>query len=77
MRERVRLALALVFLQPSNVLILDEPTNFLDLQSIQALETFIAAYEGTILLTSHDQVFLEKVATTTYYFKNRQLAEQL
>ena len=53
--EPGRVSLALLFVKPSNVIILDEPTNFIDLDTIEALESFIEAYEGTVILTSHDK----------------------
>ncbi|HEL1557824.1 TPA: ABC-F family ATP-binding cassette domain-containing protein [Streptococcus suis] len=57
--ERVRLSLAKVLLADANLLILDEPTNFLDMAAIEALETFLKEYEGSVLLVSHDQQFVE------------------
>ncbi|MDW8584990.1 ATP-binding cassette domain-containing protein [Streptococcus suis] len=57
--ERVRLSLAKVLLADANLLILDEPTNFLDMAAIEALETFLKEYEGSVLLISHDQQFVE------------------
>ncbi|WP_271401952.1 ribosomal protection-like ABC-F family protein [Salinicoccus roseus] len=60
--EATRISLALLFVKPSNVIILDEPTNFIDLDTIEALESFIEAYEGTVILTSHDKYFVERVA---------------
>ncbi|HEL1749124.1 TPA: ATP-binding cassette domain-containing protein, partial [Streptococcus suis] len=57
--ERVRLSLAKVLLADANLLILDEPTNFLDMVAIEALETFLKEYEGSVLLVSHDQQFVE------------------
>ncbi|MFH6761530.1 ABC-F type ribosomal protection protein Vga(F) [Streptococcus suis] len=57
--ERVRLSLAKVLVADANLLILDEPTNFLDMAAIEALETFLKEYEGSVLLISHDQQFVE------------------
>ncbi|HFI0912257.1 TPA: ABC-F type ribosomal protection protein Vga(F) [Streptococcus suis] len=57
--ERVRLSLAKVLLADANLLILDEPTNFLDMAAIEALESFLKEYEGSVLLVSHDQQFVE------------------
>lgn len=71
--EATRLALAQVFTQPSNILILDEPTNFIDIATIQALEAFIKAYPGTILFTSHDQYFVENVADSILKIDKQQL----
>ncbi|AYW45575.1 ABC-F type ribosomal protection protein [Tetragenococcus koreensis] len=71
--EATRLSIALLFARPSNVLVLDEPTNFIDLKTTEALEKLIAGYEGTVLLTSHDPYFVEKVADEVYEFKEQQL----
>src|SRR5690606_6031023 len=61
--ERARLALARMFAQPHNVLVLDEPTNDLDIDTLELLEALLQDYEGTILLVSHDRVFLDNVIT--------------
>ena len=61
--ERARLLLAKLFAQPSNFLVLDEPTNDLDLETLDLLEEVIADYPGTALLVSHDRDFLDRVAT--------------
>jgi len=71
--EATRVSLALVFIRPSNVIILDEPTNFIDLNTIEALETFIRAYRGTVILTSHDRYFVERTADLVYEISDRQL----
>ena len=62
--ERGRLMLALAFLQPSNLMLLDEPTNDLDLETLDMLQERLAAYAGTVLLVSHDRDFLDRVATS-------------
>lgn len=62
--ERGRLALAAILAHPSNVLILDEPTNDLDLETLDLLEETLAAYAGTLILVSHDRSFIDKVATS-------------
>ncbi len=62
--ERGRLALAAAMAQPSNLLVLDEPTNDLDLETLEMLEEQLAAYEGTLLLISHDRQFLENLVTS-------------
>jgi ATP-binding cassette subfamily F protein uup len=62
--ERARLLLAKLFAQPSNFLVLDEPTNDLDLETLDLLEEVIADYPGTALLVSHDRDFLDRVATS-------------
>jgi ATP-binding cassette subfamily F protein uup len=61
--ERARLLLAKLFAAPSNFLVLDEPTNDLDLETLDLLEEVIADYPGTALLVSHDRDFLDRVAT--------------
>lgn len=71
--EATKIALANVFIKPSNTLVLDEPTNFIDVYTIEALETFIKAYPGTVLLTSHDQYFVEKVASRVYKIEEQDL----
>ncbi|WP_461199129.1 ribosomal protection-like ABC-F family protein [Enterococcus sp. N249-2] len=64
--EATRLQIALLFIKPSNVLILDEPTNFIDLETISALENLIRSYQGTVVFTSHDDYFVGKVADEVY-----------
>jgi ATP-binding cassette subfamily F protein uup len=63
--ERNRLLLARLFLQPANVLVLDEPTNDLDAETLELLEELLLNYEGTLLLVSHDRAFLDNVVTGT------------
>jgi ATP-binding cassette subfamily F protein uup len=63
--ERNRLLLAKLFTQPSNVLVLDEPTNDLDLETLELLEDVLVNYPGTLLLVSHDRAFLNNVVTST------------
>ncbi len=65
--ERVRLILALLSMLHANVLVLDEPTNHLDLEAIEALEESLALYPGTILLVTHDRLFLERLQLTQSY----------
>lgn len=65
--ERVRLILVLLSMLHANVLVLDEPTNHLDLEAIEALEESLAVYPGTILLVTHDRLFLERLKLTTNY----------
>jgi len=64
--ERARLALLKLTLTEANVLVLDEPTNHLDVEMIEALEAALAAYDGTLLLVSHDRRFLETMATRVW-----------
>ncbi len=67
--ERNRLLLARLFARPANVLVLDEPTNDLDLETLERLEAELAAWAGTLLLVSHDRVFLENLITSTLVFE--------
>jgi ABC transport system ATP-binding/permease protein len=67
--ERNRLLLARLFAEPSNVLVLDEPTNDLDLDTVELLEEQLAAYGGTVLLVSHDRTFLNNVVTSVLAFE--------
>jgi ATP-binding cassette subfamily F protein uup len=67
--ERNRLLLARLFLQPANVLVLDEPTNDLDAETLELLEEILLEYAGTLLLVSHDRVFLDNVVTSTLIFE--------
>jgi ATP-binding cassette subfamily F protein uup len=62
--ERNRLLLARLFKTPSNVLVLDEPTNDLDAETLELLEELVSNYEGTLLLVSHDRAFLNNVVTS-------------
>ncbi len=64
--EAIKITLAQLFIEPNNIILLDEPTNFLDLETIKALEEFISAYQGTVIFTSHDETFVEKVATALF-----------
>jgi ATP-binding cassette subfamily F protein uup len=63
--ERNRLLLARLFARPANVLVLDEPTNDLDIETLELLEELLANYEGTLFLVSHDRTFLDNVVTQT------------
>ncbi len=63
--ERNRLLLAKLFSKPSNVLVMDEPTNDLDIETLELLEELLLEYEGTLLLVSHDRQFLNNVVTST------------
>lgn len=67
--ERNRLLLARLFAQPSNVLVLDEPTNDLDLDTLELLEEQLAGYAGTVLLVSHDREFLDNTVTSVMAFE--------
>jgi len=67
--ERNRLLLAKLFTQPSNVLVLDEPTNDLDIETLDLLEELLMEYPGTVLLVSHDRAFINDVVTSTLVFE--------
>jgi ATP-binding cassette subfamily F protein 3 len=64
--ERTRLALAKILLAPSDILFLDEPTNYLDLMAIEWLEEYLREYKGAVLLISHDRYFLDRIVTGIY-----------
>ena len=66
--ERARLLLARLFAQPANVLVLDEPTNDLDIETLELLEEVLTDYPGTVLLVSHDRAFLDAVVTRLWVF---------
>ncbi|QSA98846.1 ATP-binding cassette domain-containing protein [Methylococcus sp. EFPC2] len=67
--ERARALLARLFSQPCNLLVMDEPTNDLDLETLELLEELLAGFEGTLLLVSHDRAFLDNVVTGTLVFE--------
>ena len=67
--ERNRLLLARLFTQPANMMVLDEPTNDLDVDTLELLEELLTEYEGTLLLVSHDRAFLDNVVTSTLVFE--------
>jgi ATP-binding cassette subfamily F protein uup len=67
--ERNRLLLARLFAQPANLLVLDEPTNDLDIETLELLEELLGDYPGTLLLVSHDRAFLDNVVTSTLVFE--------
>jgi ATP-binding cassette subfamily F protein uup len=69
--ERNRLLLARLFSRPANVLVLDEPTNDLDIETLELLEELVGNFDGTVLLVSHDRVFLDRVVTSTLAFEGQ------
>jgi ATP-binding cassette subfamily F protein uup len=69
--ERNRLLLARLFAKPSNLLVMDEPTNDLDAETLDLLEEMVADYKGTLLLVSHDRAFLDSVVTSTLVFEGQ------
>ena len=73
--ERARLALAMLMLAHANLILLDEPTNHLDVESIEALEDAISAYDGTIVLVSHDRALLRSLATRVWSLEDRRISD--
>ncbi|WP_299997345.1 ABC transporter ATP-binding protein [uncultured Cedecea sp.] len=69
--ERNRLLLARLFLKPSNLLILDEPTNDLDVETLELLEELIESYQGTVMLVSHDRQFVDNTVTECWIFEGK------
>jgi ATP-binding cassette subfamily F protein uup len=74
--ERNRLLLARLFTRPANVLVMDEPTNDLDLETLELLESQLVEWPGTLLLVSHDRVFLDNVVTSTIVFEGEGRIEE-
>ncbi len=68
--ERMKLSFAMLFVSDVNLLILDEPTNYLDIPSIEALERLLKEYEGTLLFVSHDKTFVNNVASERMFIKD-------
>ena len=73
--ERARVALAMIVLARANLLLLDEPTNHLDVESIEALEDALEAYDGTVILVSHDRALLRSTATRTWVLHNEHITD--
>ena len=71
--ERVRLAFARILVSCANVLILGEPTNYLDIPSIEAVQSLLSEYEGTMLFTSHDSAFVRAIATNAVVIRDKQI----
>lgn len=69
--ERVKVAFAKLFVSNVNTLILDEPTNFLDIEALEAFESLLQDYEGTILLVYHDRQFIQATATKVLAIENQ------
>ncbi|UUC52124.1 ATP-binding cassette domain-containing protein [Pseudomonas citronellolis] len=67
--ERARLLLAKLFSKPANLLVLDEPTNDLDVETLELLEEVLLSFDGTVLMVSHDRAFLDNVVTSTLVFE--------
>ncbi len=69
--EKNRVMLAKLFTRPANMLVLDEPTNDLDVETLEILEDLLVQFEGTVLLVSHDRTFLDNVVTSTFVFEGQ------
>ncbi|MGF1741479.1 ABC transporter ATP-binding protein [Vibrio profundum] len=74
--EKNRLLLARLFLKSNNLLILDEPTNDLDIETLELLEDLLANYQGTLLLVSHDREFVDNTVTTSWIFEGEGVIEE-
>ncbi|MGB3726779.1 MAG: ATP-binding cassette domain-containing protein [Glaciecola sp.] len=74
--EKNRLMLAKLMLKPSNILILDEPTNDLDVETLELLESLLVDYKGTLLLVSHDREFINNVVTSSLFFEGNGIITQ-
>ena len=75
--EKTRLAMIKLLLEPVNLLILDEPTNHLDMRTKDILKSALQAFDGTLILVSHDRDFLDGLATKVYEFGNKRVKEHL
>ena len=73
--EKTRLAMVKLLLEPVNVLILDEPTNHLDLKSKDVLKEALLAFDGTLILVSHDRDFLQGLSQKVFEFKEKRVIE--
>ncbi|MBL7874138.1 MAG: ABC-F family ATP-binding cassette domain-containing protein, partial [Cyclobacteriaceae bacterium] len=73
--EKTRLAMLKLLLQPVNLLILDEPTNHLDIKTKDILKDALLAFDGTLILVSHDRDFLDGLATKVFEFGNKRIRE--
>jgi ATP-binding cassette subfamily F protein uup len=74
--ERNRLLLARLFARPANLLVMDEPTNDLDVETLELLEELLLEYQGTLLLVSHDRTFLDNAVTSTLVFESSGLVKE-
>ncbi|GAM57417.1 ABC transporter ATP-binding protein uup [Vibrio ishigakensis] len=74
--EKNRLLLARIFLKSNNLLVLDEPTNDLDIETLELLEDLLANYQGTLLLVSHDREFVDNTVTTSWIFEGNGKIEE-
>jgi len=74
--EKNRLLLARLFTQPANLIVMDEPTNDLDLETLEILEDRLVNYQGTLLLVSHDRTFLDNVVTSVFVFEDQGIVNE-
>ncbi|QSA19685.1 ATP-binding cassette domain-containing protein, partial [Vibrio furnissii] len=74
--EKNRLLLARIFLKSNNLLVLDEPTNDLDIETLELLEDLLANYQGTLLLVSHDREFVDNTVTSSWIFEGDGVIEE-
>jgi ABC transport system ATP-binding/permease protein len=74
--ERNRLLLARLFTRPSNLLVMDEPTNDLDIETLELLEEYLMNYTGTVILVSHDRAFINNVVTSTLVFEGEGVVKE-
>jgi ATP-binding cassette subfamily F protein uup len=74
--EKNRLLLARIFLKPNNLLVLDEPTNDLDIETLELLEELLGNYQGTLLLVSHDRQFVDNTVTASWIFEGNGVIEE-
>lgn len=73
--EKIKVSFAKLFVSSANVFLLDEPTNYLDMSSIEALENILSCYEGTVLFVSHDRAFVNRVADRLLLIENQSISE--
>jgi ATP-binding cassette subfamily F protein uup len=74
--ERNRLLLAKLFTKPSNMIVMDEPTNDLDMETLDLLEELLAEYKGTLLIVSHDRAFINNIVTSTLVFEGHGVVDE-
>ena len=73
--EKAKVAIAKLLVSDSNVLLLDEPTDFLDIPSLEALKNLIQTFHGTAIFSTHDRQFVEKIATKIYIIQDKKIKE--
>ena len=72
----MKLSFAMLFVSDVNLMILDEPTNYLDIPSVEALEKMLVEYEGTLVFTSHDKTFADRIATERLYIDDAKIRHE-